>query len=93
MNYMPEDSYHHQGQSPYADQNPYSGMNGGPGSVHSSRVSLHSNSSNRPRQVEFFVALAAVLYQGPIEESIKLFINFTCLPASSLEFLLFTLLP
>ena len=51
MNYMPEDSYHAPGQSPYTDQNPYSGMNGGPGSVHSSRVSLHSNSSNRPRQV------------------------------------------
>ena len=51
MNYMPEDSYHHPGQGPYADQNPYSGMNGGPGSVHSSRISLHSNSSNRPRQV------------------------------------------
>ena len=53
MNYMPEDSYHHPGQSPYTDQNPYSGMNGGPGSVHSSRISLHSNSSNRPRQVTY----------------------------------------
>ena len=51
MNYMPEDSYHSPGHASYGEPNPYGGMNGGPGSVHSSRVSLHSNSSNRPRQV------------------------------------------
>ena len=48
---MPEESYHSPGHDPYGEHNPYSGMNGGPGSIHSSKVSLHSNSSNRPRQV------------------------------------------